>query len=872
MENHFLPFLWVHGESEERYRHMVGVIQETNIGAFCVEARPHPQFCEEQWWSDMEIILDEAEKRGMKVWILDDKHFPTGYAAGKVKDVQLHLRRRAITHSSRRVKAGEKVKFDVVKAAVPKEHYGAWGLILRLTATDGLKTMTEKIGPDEILCCTACSKNKRVDLMPFVKNSRLTWTVPDGDWTIELCGLTYNSGFHRNYINMMDEQSCRILINAVYEPHYAHFKDKFGTVIAGFFSDEPELGNGNYVKQYNILGKTKDPLPYSDPLAERLETALGADWKLQMPLLWSNDYDKAETARVRYLYMDAVTRLVEECFSRQIGVWCRNHGVEYIGHCIEDNNQHARTGTSLGHYFRGLKWQSMAGIDDIGGQVQPDGENIWKKNLFGNMDDGEFYQFALGKLGSSLGALNPHMAGRTMCEIFGNYGWEEGVQLEKYLLDHFMVRGVNYFVPHAFTCKDYPDRDCPPHFYAQGHNPQYRHFRELMKYGQRICNLIAEGTIVEQIAVLYHGEAEWTGKCMMMQKPARILMEHQIDYVFMPSDVFAEREFYQTKISDVLEINGRKHRLVIVPYAEFLNKACAEGLAEFLRSGGHVVFLENLPSGIATGEPLPEELQKADVVKLSGLFSYVEKRNLRDAVLAPENPQIRVLHYQGAQEIYYLVNESSQSYQGKVKLPGWTRCLAYDAWNNQLYQPETSEMEVNVSLDSHHSLILVNGNAEEKIQKLQDEFGAAFMEKTAAQKIAEAPKTTKKSLTEFNCSICKNISYPAFEKKKRIHKLEGCERTDQKFSGIIRYETAFQTLKDQQILLEITEAYEGVEVFVNGVSAGIQIVPTYCYDLTDLCREGKNDLAIEVATTLERENGGRKCHSGITGEVNLYRY
>lgn len=70
---------------------------------------------------------------------------------------------------------------------------------------------------------------------------------------------------------MMDERSCRIQIDAVYESHYAHFKDKFGIVIAGFFSDELEFGNGNYVKQYNILGQTKDLLPYSDTLAERLE-------------------------------------------------------------------------------------------------------------------------------------------------------------------------------------------------------------------------------------------------------------------------------------------------------------------------------------------------------------------------------------------------------------------------------------------------------------------------------------------------------------------------------------------------------------------------------------------------------------------------
>lgn len=42
---------------------------------------------------------------------------------------------------------------------------------------------------------------------------------------------------------------------------------------------------------------------------------------------------------------------------------------------------HARTGSSLGHYFRGLSGQDMSGIDDIGGQVLPQGEDL-------NYDDG----------------------------------------------------------------------------------------------------------------------------------------------------------------------------------------------------------------------------------------------------------------------------------------------------------------------------------------------------------------------------------------------------------------------------------------------------------------------------------------------------
>lgn len=71
------------------------------------------------------------------------------------------------------------------------------------------------------------------------------------------------------------------------------------------------------------------------------------------------------------------------------------------------------------------------------------------------------------KLATSLGHLDPRKRGRTFCEIFGAYGWAEGLKLMKWLTDHMLVRGVNHFVPHAFSQKEFPDWDCPPHFYAR---------------------------------------------------------------------------------------------------------------------------------------------------------------------------------------------------------------------------------------------------------------------------------------------------------------------------------------------------------------------------------------------------------------------
>lgn len=67
--NYIFPFFWQHGESEEVLREYMKVIRESNIRAVCVESRLHPDFLGEKWWKDMDIILDEARKRDMKVWI-----------------------------------------------------------------------------------------------------------------------------------------------------------------------------------------------------------------------------------------------------------------------------------------------------------------------------------------------------------------------------------------------------------------------------------------------------------------------------------------------------------------------------------------------------------------------------------------------------------------------------------------------------------------------------------------------------------------------------------------------------------------------------------------------------------------------------------
>lgn len=793
LEPNILPFLWLHGEDEETLRAYMAAIYDANIRAVCLESRPHPDFLGPGWWRDLDILLDEARRRGMKVWILDDSHFPTGYAAGALERADPALCRQFLTRT-------------VIPAGDPIPARPAPWTPGRYESAD---TPRRAFSDDEVIA-----------------------VVPVDGGKTAVCHLTRNRGPHPAYINMADAASVRVLIDTVYEAHYRRYAPDFGATIAGFFSDEPEIGN-DHLYEYGKRFWENDDLAWSREVEEALRQRWGADFEGNLPLLWEPEAG----VRQRLDYMDVLTDCVRRCFSQQIGDWCRSHGVEYIGHMIEDNGQHTRTGSSLGHYFRGLWGQDMAGIDCIGGQVYPQGEaSGWNSQI--GWRDGAFYHYVLGKLAASLAAVDPKKRGRAMCEIFGNYGWGEGVRLEKYLIDHFLVRGVNRFVPHAFSPKPFPDPDCPPHFYAHGHNPQYRHFGALMGYASRLCSLFDGGTRRVQAAVLYHAEAEWMGDYLELSRVAIPLYDHQIDYDFVPWDAFSSPEY---RLTD--------YKLYLIPGAQYITAAALRTIETLRTSGRLVWFVGRRPESVVDGcgsadfsdFPLvmPEELaEKA--------MSVIDDR----VRLLPENDRIRALHYDDA---FFLVNEGAEPYRGRIQFPINGRPVVYNAWDNTL--EEAPEL---YTIYPGQSLCLLFGVEHHGVK----------------------PHIDRSAYGKTDCSdhwrrsVCESIDYPGFSAGREVSLSDRLAEEMPAFSGFARYERDIEVPDDAaSVLVEITDAHEGVELFVNGRSAGIQIVPPFLYDVTAMTAAGTNRLRIEAATTLERAmTAGRplqNCLSGITGKVEL---
>ena len=84
-DNYIYPFFWIRPGETGLILNELNRVCECGIRAICVEARPYEEFGEDNWWSDVELILKECKRLGMKVWILDDERFPTGFAANYIQ-------------------------------------------------------------------------------------------------------------------------------------------------------------------------------------------------------------------------------------------------------------------------------------------------------------------------------------------------------------------------------------------------------------------------------------------------------------------------------------------------------------------------------------------------------------------------------------------------------------------------------------------------------------------------------------------------------------------------------------------------------------------------------------------------------------------
>ncbi|MEH7547473.1 glycosyl hydrolase [Neobacillus vireti] len=850
-EKYILPFLWMRGEEEQVIRGEIARIYDCGIRGICVEARPHPDFAGPGWWHDLDIVMEEAKQRGMRVWVLDDAHFPTGYANGLIEKKYPFRKKTYINYNTVDVLGAQnEVTIHINPMLKPKTSWLDIGKPIDKEEQKNNKLISVVAGK---LVTDGMINEDLIDLTDRVEGDFLTCTLPEGPWRIYVIYETKTDGGNPKYINMIDEDSVSTQLEAVYQPHFERYNDEFGKTFAGFFSDEPAFGNVNGFDFNESIGRRDMTLPWSEEAKTLLSESLGEHWRVFLPYLWNSSEEMNHCVHTRYTYMDIVTRLYEKNFSNQLGKWCEEHNVEYIGHVIEDNDQHSRLGSGAGHFFRALSGQHMSGIDVIGGQVIFGGAGLERRGIF--KGDGEFYHYTLGKLGSSYGHLDPKKKGRTMCELFGAYGWKLGVRDMKYILDHLVVRGINYLVPHAFSMREYPDFDCPPHFYARGHNPQFKHFAHLMHYANRLCHIFNGGRHVAPVAVLYHGESEWAGEYLKMQKPARALTENQIDFDFVSLDMLNNLESYNGKLeNNHLIINGEEFKCLVIPYSQYITKE----LAAFIKNAGglEIIFLDGKPEGISNVvdkqevSELLKSIETCKVVSISELASELRANGIFDIKLTNAFKDLTYYHYVKENNIYMFQNESAhETFSGDIELSGGEFVIVYNGLENKFeklaVRKENGKSIICLELKPYESCVLFVS---------AETLGGEYEKyRPCSLKLNECGERRDLS-KDWNYSLVKNIEYPDFGNVHHLKELVPISKEHPTFTGIIKYEKEIELVEvPNQGILSFEYIYEAVELWINDEYVGMKVCPPYVYDVANYFRKGINTIRVEVATTLDRD-------------------
>ena len=453
------PLFWQHGEPHEVLVDEMRGMHAAGIRAFILESRPHPDFAGPRWWSDLDAIVAEARRLGMQVWIFDDKVYPTGFANGTIRTKHPEAAKRFLRRE--RIEA-------IGPLPGASFRVGAWcgpGETMLAVVTGRLADEAGTLDPSSLL-----------DATPSVRDGVLYWDVPPGRWRVYVIVVTPSGGeeWTKDYLNPLDPAATRVLLDEVYEPHYARYRDEFGVTIAGFFSDEPRFGNaGTYDAR---IGRYPMVLPWCDGMLERLSAAWGGSFVPALPCLWDEAGHAA--ARARVAYMDLVSRLYADSFSRPIGDWCRAHGVRYIGHAVEDNGAHTRLGYGAGHFFRALAGQDASGFDLVY-QVWPGHVEGRYLTPFGDLD-ARFFTWGIAKLASSAAHMDPLKNGATACEIFGAYGWRLGLRMMKWLTDHACVRGATLLDSPRVLAEGVPRPRLPAPFPGPGHEPAMAPLRRVV--------------------------------------------------------------------------------------------------------------------------------------------------------------------------------------------------------------------------------------------------------------------------------------------------------------------------------------------------------------------------------------------------------
>jgi len=627
------PFLsWNGPDANERKTRIVRDLDRLVAnGVFVFNMSPgrgEPTYLSPEHMDQVKFVVQEAAKRGMKLWIQDECDYPSGMAGGLINTEYPQFRMQAIVAD------------------------------IRVSVAAG-QTLTLPLPPGTLGAFSIKGSDQSTAVIPLLASGDFEWIAPgegsdpnqpNWNWTVVFVRHIYRSSPTRannrpdglrikdarySVVDYLDPEATRAFMKLTHETYQQAVGVEFGKTILGFFGDETD---------YNGI------IPWTPKLLEAFQKQKGYDLKPYIPMFFMGKLsDQAQRAKADYY--DVWSGIFNETWFGVQADWCEKSHIEYLMHVGADSVPLILV-RSNGDYFRNMRHVQVPGIDN------------------------------LNEIGPGMMANFPKLAS-SAAHLFGRpKAWEEAGggpgELGKFVADFHFARGVT-----ALQIRGGGSG-------APVVNPQaaaITWYVNRLGYLLSVGRPAAQVALYYPTNSVWMGDDEANA---VSEKLTQQLFDHQIDFDYLDEQVLSTLGTLEG--GGLKNLSGQVYRGIIIPSSTVITRVALDRLRAFAAQGGKVVFVGRTPTQVigrtflepaggapdlsfAVLEPTPEITARV-----------VQALPKPDVALDRPCPPITYNHRSLLDaQVYFLFNESNQRQSRTAILAGGGQPQVWDAGTGTMH-------------------------------------------------------------------------------------------------------------------------------------------------------------------------------------------
>jgi len=545
-------------------------LNEMGFGGFHMHTRAGmaTPYLSDEFMELISACVHHAKDKKMLAWLYDEDRWPSGAAGGFVTKNKNYRQKHLILSPEYNDDVFANKRFsnyvgrtdsEIPSPIVNDETGYKDGLTYLLTAFDVVKDENGRLVNYQIIDPSADVKGEK--WYAYVTVDR------DSGW--------YNG---QAYFDVFNKDAVAEFLKVTHDTYYKSIGTEFDKTVPAVFTDEPQFSEinraafGTDVKPLSAAWSTEFPVSF--------RLAYGYDLVEKLPeIFW--DLQDGKPSLARYHYHDHTAALFAECFTKQYGDWCREHGISMTGHFMEEptlQSQTNRIGEAMRHYC----YMGLPGVDMLCDAVE------------------------LTTAKQTASCVHQYGKEGMTSELYGVTGWDFDFRGHKFQGDWQAALGVTVRVPHLswYSMKGSAKRDYPASIHYQ--SGWYNQYGYIENHFARVNTALTRGKPCIKVGVIHPIESFWlhygpndsnSAYTNQLEKLfadlPRWLLEAQIDFDFISEATLPT--LYGGCENGKITVGQMQYEAIILPTLETIRSTTLQALKAFETAGGRVILLGENP-------------------------------------------------------------------------------------------------------------------------------------------------------------------------------------------------------------------------------------------------------------------------------------